>query len=225
MWEIIVGGAALLIGGAYVLCSVLEEENERSAQELDRRTRSYENELKKREQEIARIRSLNNKTEALTQLQQEFLLFKQKSDEAHQIFVSGKEYLYELNEQIKQAFEYKNKLKEDLGKEKKHTAEFEKKLQCIKEYGAFIQSQIRLRDEQKQRLDIYHNTLQELNNRTKYLNNERKSIREENADCFQCSDCGATFYIKTGELLFYKKKGLSYPKRCPSCRSKKRLNS
>lgn len=225
MWEIVAGAAALLIGGAYVLCSALEEENERNARELYRRTHHYENDLRKRREEIERIQSLNNKTEALEQLQQHFLIFKQKSDDAYQIYNSGKQTLITLNAQIKQAFERKNQLKEELKSYKKSSTEFNEKLQQIKEFGTFIQTQIKIRDDQKYRLESFYGILKELNFQTKAINTERKTLQDSSITTMACCGCGTQFHMKAGELLFYKQKGLSFPKRCQKCRVQKRLNS
>jgi serine/threonine protein kinase len=38
----------------------------------------------------------------------------------------------------------------------------------------------------------------------------------------ECSDCGKRFYITNGEFDFFNQKGLSLPKRCPSCREAKK---
>lgn len=37
-----------------------------------------------------------------------------------------------------------------------------------------------------------------------------------------CVDCGATFIFTAGEQRYFASKGLSIPKRCPSCRQKRR---
>ena len=40
----------------------------------------------------------------------------------------------------------------------------------------------------------------------------------------QCSDCGTTFSFSAGEQEFYSSKGFANePKRCPSCRAKKKM--
>lgn len=38
----------------------------------------------------------------------------------------------------------------------------------------------------------------------------------------QCADCGVEFEFTAEEQDFYREKGFSQPKRCPSCRSKNR---
>lgn len=37
-----------------------------------------------------------------------------------------------------------------------------------------------------------------------------------------CSDCRKTFIFEEGEQRFYKMRGLTPPKRCPNCRSKRK---
>jgi hypothetical protein len=37
-----------------------------------------------------------------------------------------------------------------------------------------------------------------------------------------CCDCGGTFHFSIGEQLYFASKQLSQPKRCPSCRRKRR---
>ena len=40
-----------------------------------------------------------------------------------------------------------------------------------------------------------------------------------------CVDCGEEFEFSAGEQSFYKYKGLTEPKRCKNCRSKKRADN
>lgn len=40
----------------------------------------------------------------------------------------------------------------------------------------------------------------------------------------KCKECNEKFKLKHEEIVFYKKKGLHLPKRCESCRNKRRLN-
>ncbi len=37
-----------------------------------------------------------------------------------------------------------------------------------------------------------------------------------------CADCKSTFIFEEGEQHFYKMRGLTPPKRCPNCRSKRK---
>lgn len=40
----------------------------------------------------------------------------------------------------------------------------------------------------------------------------------------KCQDCGEEFIFNEGEQEFYNKKGLTEPKRCKSCREKRKNN-
>ena len=40
----------------------------------------------------------------------------------------------------------------------------------------------------------------------------------------KCQDCGEEFILNEGEQEFYNKKGLVEPKRCKSCREKRKNN-
>lgn len=222
MLEELVGGAALLIGGAAILCSILEDENAEKVQELEHKTRKYENSLRQQMRELERIQALNNKAEQLELIQIQFLKLKQESDEAYSLYTVGRKHLSDLNKQIKQAFEKKNLSKEELKNYSKGTPEFNKCLQKIREYNAFIQKTIPYRDTCKSSVDDLHKNLQLLNSNTKMINFERKTLREANCTWRVCRECGHRFYMTSGELLFYKQKGFSFPSRCPGCRGKRK---
>jgi Probable zinc-ribbon domain len=38
----------------------------------------------------------------------------------------------------------------------------------------------------------------------------------------KCAGCGADFYLQASEQLFYFRRGLAMPKRCPECRQHRR---
>jgi hypothetical protein len=39
----------------------------------------------------------------------------------------------------------------------------------------------------------------------------------------KCQECGCGFKFEAGEQRFYQSKGLAEPKRCPSCRERRKL--
>jgi Zn finger protein HypA/HybF involved in hydrogenase expression len=39
----------------------------------------------------------------------------------------------------------------------------------------------------------------------------------------KCQDCGTDFLLQSSEQLFYFKRGLAMPKRCPECRQRRRI--
>ena len=45
---------------------------------------------------------------------------------------------------------------------------------------------------------------------------------EEGGKKLVCTDCQSTFLFEIGEQRFYKMRGLTPPKRCPSCRAKRK---
>lgn len=53
-----------------------------------------------------------------------------------------------------------------------------------------------------------------------------KSIEKEPCflvDLLKCKDCGELFAMTTGEQQFFRRKGLTMPKRCKACRAVRRL--
>lgn len=242
MWELIAGGAAILIGGAYFVCKELETDNEQKAAKLSSQTIEYTRELNAQRAEFERINSMNDKAAQLEKKQQLFIAFKQKSDEAHQVYLAGHEQIKTLNKQLKATFEAKERAKKELenikvekfadkikglwGKKvnKQDSPEFQKKLQEIRDYGAFCQNLIKMRNEQEELLKVFHARLQELNCQTHQLNLDRKQLKNESSTSLVCNNCGKTFLLTAGELLFYKQKSLNFPKKCPECRAAKRLN-
>lgn len=42
-------------------------------------------------------------------------------------------------------------------------------------------------------------------------------------DLLKCRDCGNLFVLTTGEQQFFRRKGLTMPKRCKACRAVRRL--
>lgn len=50
---------------------------------------------------------------------------------------------------------------------------------------------------------------------------DTKNKSEEGAPMV-CVDCGTSFLFLPGEQKFFKKRGLTPPKRCPSCRAKRK---
>jgi hypothetical protein len=49
---------------------------------------------------------------------------------------------------------------------------------------------------------------------------EEIDFKDEELKCF---DCEATFIFSKGEAIYFYSKGLRKPKRCPSCRLKRKL--
>lgn len=47
-------------------------------------------------------------------------------------------------------------------------------------------------------------------------------VKNEKGDSLVCVDCGSSFVFLPGEQKFFKERGLTPPKRCPSCRAKRK---
>lgn len=55
------------------------------------------------------------------------------------------------------------------------------------------------------------------------INDINENLKEQTKE--KCYDCGQEFVLELGEIKFFIKKGFDYPKRCKSCRSKRKQNN
>lgn len=246
MWKLLaeLGAAAIFLGGAYVVCKELEEENESREKELSRKREEYTKELNAKREELEKVSSMNEKTALLQQKHQLFLAYQQKSKEAYQVYLDSIEHINFLKKQFESAFSAKEEAKKELNILKEGTLldkakrrlgfassvenspQFQEKLQQVRDYSNFCQKILKDIESQKQLLQVYHSNLKKINHLTHDINLERKKIRDENLTSLVCCDCNKTFYLTVGEVLFFQEKKFDLPKRCFECRAiKKGLNT
>lgn len=225
MLQYLIGGAVILLGGVYVACSLLEEENKIKSEELERKSRDLDNALTAQLREIERIRQINDKKEKAELYNQRFFIHKKKSDSVYKSYNDAKKELIDYNNQLKAALDAKNKAKEELNTLKSNSPEYKKTIEDVRTYGELIKNIIAYRDKNKDIFDAILAKLQKINHETHSLNLERQSLNSSVLENKICINCYSPFSITISESKFFKDKGLTVPKRCKACRQEKKSTS
>jgi predicted RNA-binding Zn-ribbon protein involved in translation (DUF1610 family) len=81
-----------------------------------------------------------------------------------------------------------------------------------------------IEDDNKETLNIILNTQEDINNMMKYLNEVFVDLIQQVINNYKCTDCSNNLDLNKGQIEFFLSKGFELPKRCKSCRNKRRKN-
>jgi len=234
-WLAVGGAATLVIGGACVLLGVLEADNRRKANDLARIRSSCEDELRQARARYEGARSIADAALRVDELEAAFQAKKQTADLAYEEYARAREDCKCLYEAICQARKAKAYLKRELDlvvdKVKKESRgkwvdfrkapEIVERKRQISDYSAFIKSTSETLRMTKENKDSLLAIVKECNSSAKEAHEIARQSREESITLI-CKTCGRGFDFTAGEARFFDKRGFSYPKNCPKCRSERK---
>lgn len=77
----------------------------------------------------------------------------------------------------------------------------------------------------KETLDIILNTQEDINNMVQYFNEVFVNLIQQVISNYKCTDCSKDLDLNKGQIDFFLNKGFELPKRCKSCRDKRKQNN
>lgn len=134
--------------------------------------------------------------------------------QAEKDFVSSlKEMKAEIKKEIDNLFKKNGQVKKNCKTTSKNEEKIKKLFKSLRNLNSKI----------KDAFNLINGTKEELSAAYESLNEKRNEIREFKEEMlrFTCRECGESFYLTYGEIMFYVRKGLYLPERCDVCRKRK----
>lgn len=227
-----VGAAAILIGGLWVACSSLESDNERKSDEIERRKKRHEEESRAREASLAQLEKAKDIQTRMAILRSVVKSASEAEKDAHRQWEEIKEYVAQLNCQMKSAFARKDALKRELREYKNQKiaaargrfVDFENdefvsaKVEEIRQLASFCKMIVERKRMGHEAKNASWEMMRQCNEQKQQALREMREFKEK-VSYFVCAQCGHRFAMTAGELEFFDRKGLHPPKRCKACRT------
>ena len=220
MWDLIFGGAALLVGGIVVACGVLESQNKEKTEYIRKKSQENRDLIRHQAEELQQYSNICDQSLRLAELRSSIISTKKASEEAYKNYKSMKETCFDYKSHIDAAYSKIDELKKQIKafKENNGSEDEIKKLRDEKKgLSEFIKITKEQKAEAEKYLDAFYDDIKNLNLMVKDLASQIQESKQITYQSLRCKDCGKTFTLSNGEVEFFKKKSLSLPKKCPTC--------
>ena len=111
MWDLIFGGAALLIGGIAVACGVLESQNQQKTEYIRRKSQENRDLIRRKTEELQQYANTCDQSNRLAALRSSIKTTKKASDEAYKNYKSMKDTCLTYKSHINAAYQRIDELK------------------------------------------------------------------------------------------------------------------